>query len=308
MSGKPLTVRRAGRWIGSLIAVAGLAFVLRELLRSWDDVRSSLSGATPVPLVAAVLVGAGGMLLVGLGWRRCLAVLGVRRSVVDTLYRYYVGQLGKYVPGGIWPVVGRGEMARRGGVPGAAAYASTVLSMVVTYLAALLTAVVALLLDVVDAGTTAGDWWLVLLVLPVGVLGLHPRVVNGVLRLGRRVSGRKLDVPVPRWPESVVLVLWHVPAWVAIGMSTWLVAVSLAPVAPDPRNLVFAAVVSWFVGFVVVGSPGGIGVREAVFVALAASLSSAGVAAAVALTVRVLFIVVDVVSAAVVGGVVRGRA
>lgn len=287
--------------------MAGLVFVLQELVRSWGGVRSAISAAAPAPLVMAALVGTAGMLVVGMGWRRCLAVLGVRRAVVDTLYRYYVGQLGKYVPGGIWPVVGRGEMARRGGVPGAAAYGSTVLSMGVTYLAAILTAVVALLLDVVDAGATAGAWWLVFLALPVGMLALHPRVAGSMLWLGRRVSRRELDVPVPRWSESISLVVWHVPAWVAIGASTWLVAVSLDPATPDPRNLVFAAAMSWFVGFVVVGSPGGLGVREAVFVALATSLSSTGVAAAVALTARVLFIVVDVVSAAVAAGMVRGR-
>jgi glycosyltransferase 2 family protein len=98
-------MRTVTRWVGLLVAVAGVAFVIRELVRSWDDVQEAVGEADPALLVVAPVVGACGMLLIGLGWRRCLAMLGARRGFADTLYRYYVGQLGKYVPGGIWPVV-----------------------------------------------------------------------------------------------------------------------------------------------------------------------------------------------------------
>jgi uncharacterized membrane protein YbhN (UPF0104 family) len=83
----------------------------------------------------------------------------------------------------------------------------------------------------------------------------------------------------------------------AIGAATWLVAAALDPGAPDALNIVFATVLSWVVGFLVVPAPGGIGVREAVFVAAATSLSSPGVAAAVAVVARVVFIMVDLLGA-----------
>ena len=62
-----------------------------------------------------------------------------------------------------------------------------------------------------------------------------------------------------------------------------------------PR-IAFAACLSWFVGFVVIGLLGGLGVRESVFVELAGSLDP-GVAAAVALVSRMVFVVVDVAGA-----------
>jgi hypothetical protein len=283
---------RVVRSVGLAVAVLGVFFVGRELVRSWDEVRDAIADANPGLLLLALLVGATGFLVIGLGWRRCLAALGSHPPARDALHWYYVGQLGKYVPGGIWNVVGRGEMARRGGVPASIGYGSTVLSLGLTYLAAILT--VALALVAGAAGREGGWWWQpVLALLPLGVLALHPRVVEAVLRLARRVSRRELAIPVPRWGVSVGLLVWHVPAWLAIGAATWLVAVALDPGAPDFRNLLFATVLSWVVGFLVVPAPGGIGVREAVFVAAATSLSSPGVAAAVAVVARVLFIVVD---------------
>jgi glycosyltransferase 2 family protein len=228
---------------------------------------------------------------IGLAWRRALAIVGEPRPVVDTLYRYYVGQLGKYVPGGIWPVVGRAEMARRGGVSPGVAYASTVLSLGLTYLAAILAATGTLLM-----GATGGaevTWQPVVALLPVGVAALHPAVVERVLQLLRRISGRPLSIRVPRWSTSVLLLLLHLPAWLGIGLTTWIIAQALAPTPVDVRNIVFATTLSWVVGFLAVGVPGGIGVREAVFVAAATSVGSSGIAAAIALVARMIFVLVD---------------
>jgi hypothetical protein len=296
-------MRRVIRSLGAVIAVLGLFFVVRELVNSWAEVRAAVTGAHPGLLLAALPVGSLGMLVVGLGWRRCLAALGTRRPARETLYWYYVGQLGKYVPGGIWNVVGRGEMARRGGVAGSVGYGSTVLSLGVTYLAAILTVAMAL-----AAGATGREgvpWQPVLALLPLGVLALHPRVVRTALTLLRRVLRRELRVPVPSWGISVGLLVWHVPAWLAIGAATWLVAAAMDGSVPDVRNLIFATVLSWVVGFLVVPAPGGIGVREAVFVAAATSLNSSGVAAAVAVVARVIFILVDLIGAGVATAVAR---
>ena len=54
---------------------------------------------------------------------------------------------------------------------------------------------------------------------------------------------------------------------------------------------------SWIVGFVLVPVPGGVGVREAAFVAAAGSLDP-GIAAATAVAARALFVVVDALGAA----------
>jgi hypothetical protein len=188
-------------------------------------------------------------------------------------------------------------MARRGGVAASIGYGGTVLSLAVTYLAAILTMALALLL-----GAAGGDrvpWQPVLALLPLGIIALHPRVVSRVVRVARRLARRELPVPVPRWGAAIGLLVWHVPAWLAIGTATWLTALALDPGSPDLRNLLFATVLSWVAGFLVVPAPGGIGVREAVFIAAATSLSSLGVAAAVAVVARVLFILVDLAGAGV---------
>ena len=297
-------MRRMTRVIGILIAVAGLVFVVRELVRNWDEIASTTSGADPAILVAGVVTGLASMALIGLGWRRCLSLLGVRPSMMRVFYGYFVGQLGKYVPGGIWPIVGRAEMARRDGVSASIAYGSTALSMGITYLAAILTVAGAFL----TGGASDGglEWWPVLLLLPIGFLALHPVVVRWALALLSRFRKRELEVLVPSWATSVSLLIQHVPSWFGISTATWLVASTLSPGAVSFRNIVLATCLSWVVGFLAVGVPGGIGVREAVFVATATTLPM-GTAAAVSLIARILFIVVDLLGAGLVTVAVASR-
>lgn len=276
--------------LGAGLTIAGLAFVIRRLTADWDEVSDALAGVRAGWLVAAVVTAVASMVAMALPWRDVLAVLGARVGRADTTARYFVGEVGKYVPGGIWPVVGRGEMVARAGVPRRVAYLSVVASLGVLYLAAAVFVTAC-------APLAVSTPWAVALATPVALAALHPVVVRRMRSLGARLRPSLAELPVPSWPQSLGLVARYLPAWVLVGTATWLVAVALdgdagwIDVAP-------AAAASWIIGFVIVPAPGGVGVREAAFVTFATSLSG-GTGAAVALLSRVLFMVVDAAGAAI---------
>lgn len=280
--------------IGILIAVAGLAFVARTLVQEWDSTRELLRDAEWGWLVIAVPTCLAGMTAVGIPWRAIIEALGEHHRLGDTLRWYFPGQLGKYVPGGIWPVVGRGELAVRGGVTRPVAYASVALSLALTYLAASLTALVFLVASIVAGEDAGGALW-VLIVLPLGLAFLHPAVLTRIVTAAERVLSREVPVQVPEYRTTVRLVLMHVPAWVLIGLATWFVARAFMP-DPPFWQVLFAGVLSWIVGFIVIPVPGGIGVREAAFAAAAVSLPD-DVAATVAIVSRLCFIAADLLGA-----------
>ena len=224
----------------------------------------------------------------------------------EVVGRYYLGEIGKYLPGGVWPILGRGELAVRWGVSRAAAYGSVLLSLLALYLAAAL--VVTVGLPVLLSGDDGTGPVIVVVLLPLGLAALHPAVLGRVLAVGERLIRRPLQLPTPAWGASVGLVLRYLPAWLAIGGATWAVARALDPSA-GVLDVGVAAVLSWLVGFALIPVPGGVGVREAAFVAAAGSLDP-GIAAAVAVTARVLFVAVDGIGALLGSAAVRrsGRA
>jgi uncharacterized membrane protein YbhN (UPF0104 family) len=216
---------------------------------------------------------------------------------------YFVGELGKYLPGGVWPVVGRGELARRGGVPRSRAYASVGLSLASLYLAAALVALVLLPFSLAGGGEL-GPELLLLLLLPAGLAALHPKVIEPLLGLARRLTKRDLEIPVPRWGRTVSTIVRYVPAWLLVAGATWAVSEAVGSDAPVAR-IAFAAVLSWIAGFAAVPVPAGAGVREAVFIA--ASGMDHGLGATVAVATRVLFIIADGGGAGVAAPFLRRR-
>jgi uncharacterized membrane protein YbhN (UPF0104 family) len=282
--------------VGVVVAAICVVFVGRELAQSWDEARAAIEDARPLWLAAGVALAVTGMLVVAMAWRRVLGLVGVEAEVPRVVGWYFVGEIGKYVPGGLWPIVGRGELAVRGGVDRSAAYSSVALSLGMLYLANLF-GVVTLLpwaLAAEDDASTSALW--VLALLPFGVAALHHGVLEWARTTVQRLARREITVLVPRWGQSLGTMALYLPAWACIGTATWCLARAVDPSAPF-APVAFAACLSWVVGFVIIPVPGGVGVREATFIA-ACGLSP-GVAAVVAVLARLCFVLVDTLGAAI---------
>lgn len=291
--------KHARRWsaiTGTLIGLAGAAFVARTFIRDRDEFAQALSSARPALLLVALVLGGLAMTGIGLAWYTSLRVLGGELDLLSALRGYFVGQLGKYVPGGVWAIMGRGEWARNKGVPAAVAYSSVLLSMGSAYLAAVLLAATLVPVSGFLGAEGNSRFALVLLLLPLGFGLLHPRVVGASLALLRRTTKRELVVEVPTWRASSLVVLQQLPSWLLIGLASVTIAAAFGT-RGAAVNLISATVISWVIGFLALPVPGGIGVRESAFVALATSLPG-GIAAAVAVAARLVFIAVDATGAA----------
>jgi len=185
-------------------------------------------------------------------------------------------------------MLGRSELARREGHERSIAYSSVALSIIGCYLAAALTALVLAVLALIG-GSIAMPWWPIAVVAAVGILAIHPAVSRRILASASHVLGRTLTVEIPSWTRCLRLTGSYIPVWILIAAATTLVTKSLVAHPPIAR-VALAAVVSWIIGFIT-PAPGGIGVLEAVFVAVAGV--AAGPAAAAAILARVLFVLVD---------------
>ena len=250
---------------GVLIGGAAIAFVVATVVDRWSEVSDEIRHAEVGWLVAAAACAALGMVTIAWGWRHVLALLGVRAPAGRVVGWYFAGEIAKYVPGGVWPVLGRGEIARRHGVPRSRAYASVAMSLGVLYLAAMFVAA-AFLPFGLSGGTGFSPWMLALLALPVGVVVLHHEVLGRLVDLVGRVSGRAIDLPIPVWRDSLLLVARYVPTWLFIGTATWAVGRATTTDISYPR-VMFATILSWVVGFLAVPVPSGAGIREAVLYA-----------------------------------------
>lgn len=297
--------KRLTTLVAALLGVVAVGFLVRSLIQQWSQVRHAVAHADLGLLTLGLLLAGVGMAHLALLWGRSLALFDARPPTRQLFVWWFVGELGKYVPGGVLSVVGRAEAARRGGTTRVAAYGSVPLSLALRYFAGVLGFAVLVPFDLADQRSVATV--VVVALVPLGLLALHPRFVQRLLQLCRRISGRPLELPVPSWGRAIVEVLVYVPNWVLIIASTWCTARAFTPDV-GLLSIALATLVSWTVGFLVFPVPAGAGLREAIFTR-AAGLP-VGLGATIAIASRVMFIVVDATGAALALPVLRrdGRA
>jgi uncharacterized membrane protein YbhN (UPF0104 family) len=282
------------------IALAS-AFLIHTLVRDWPRTSSALRHANVALLALAAVTALAGMFFLAWRWAAAITAVGGRpiRSH-RVISAFFVGEAGKYIPGAVWAMLGRGELARKEGYERTVAYSSVALSVIGCYLAATVTALI-LAVASLSSGSIAMPWWPVALVAAAGATAIHPAVSRRIVAVVSRIVGRTLTVDIPSWTRCLRLTGSYIPAWILIATATTLVTRSLTDHPPLAR-VALAAVVSWIIGFVT-PSPGGLGVREAVFIATAGV--AAGPAAAAAIVARVMFVLVDLIGAGIGWGVLR---
>jgi hypothetical protein len=87
-------------------------------------------------------------------------------------------------------------------------------------------------------------------------------------------------------------------SWLPAGAAVWVLTDGLAASTADIRFVTGAYALAWLVGFVVVFAPSGLGVREAMLVALLASRFGLGPATVIALMLRFANVLGDLTAAA----------
>jgi uncharacterized membrane protein YbhN (UPF0104 family) len=291
--------------IRALVLLAVLAVVAVVIVDRWQEIRAVLTRLS-LPTVGLAMVAALGSLLCSLlGWRAALAGLGSRLPLGGAMRVYFLGQLGKYVPGSVWSVVAQVELGRDYGVP----RRSSGTAVVVATLSALATGLAVAGAGLPMLGPDAyGRYGWTLFVLPVVLAVLWPPVLNRLIALALRLA-RRDPMPVLLDLGAITQVTgWSLAAWALYGVHVWLLALG---VGAGGATLVLEATAAfagaWCIGFLLVVAPAGAGAREAALVGLLHPTMPVPEAAVVALTSRLVVTVAEVVWGLVALGAERRR-
>src|SRR5919202_3220221 len=96
----------------AFVAVA-VALAVWALWSRWPDVERAVQRLDARYLAAAAAATVVNLVLTGLAWRAVVADLGARLPLGLAARVFFVGQVGKYVPGSLWPMIVQAELAKR---------------------------------------------------------------------------------------------------------------------------------------------------------------------------------------------------
>ena len=300
----PAWLGRALRAVVLLVALALLALALRDQGPEAYAAARDVGPAAAAGSFLAVLVG---LLASALVWRALLADLGTRLPLRPATHVFFLGQLGKYVPGSVFAIAAQMELGRSHGAPRSRVGTASLLFLGVLVSAGLLTAAVALPLT--SPGALDRYAW-VLALLPVGLVLLAPPVLSRLVAVGLRLLRRDpLERPLT-WRGTGAALGWALLMWAAYGLHL-LLLVRTQDVAPGPGLVALstgAYALAWTAGFLVVVAPAGAGVREAALVLALSPVLDRAPALALAVLSRVLMTLGDLVWGAVGAAAGSGQA
>ncbi|WP_210648759.1 lysylphosphatidylglycerol synthase domain-containing protein [Nocardioides sp. SYSU D00065] len=281
---------RGARWVFVLLTLACAWWGFRG---RWAEIGDAVAATGPARSAGAVVCAGAGLALTGVLWRRLLRGVGSEVAARDAAAVFFVGQLGKYVPGSVWSLAVQAQLGRRHGVPARSSVtASAVFLLVHTATGLLLGGLLvggSLLLDG-PAGDRVGEdlatAWPACAVV-VGAVALAPPLLR---RLAERLAGHAVVLGARELVPAVALM---VAVWTLYGASTLLLVPGASAATPSLVGAVAAFALAHAVGVLVVFAPAGVGAREGVLVALLAPAVGVPAAAAVALLSRVAHAAAD---------------
>ncbi|WP_157930633.1 lysylphosphatidylglycerol synthase domain-containing protein [Glycomyces xiaoerkulensis] len=281
--------------------VSGAAVMVAVAVAIWTAMRgqdwseaAAFADAEHLPLIAV----SGAVNVVGLGlamlsWHALADGGRSRVALPEAAKIYFAGMLVKYLPGRLWTLLVNLRMGAGAGIPASRMTGVYFLNIVVMVATGMLVGLLA-------ARTAFGDrWaWVAAASLPALVLFARPQLVEVAMRLVCRLF-RRSPVELDYGPGSIRRALGlQTGSWIVGGHHLWALVVAAGA---DPLES-YALCVGLFglatvVGALVLIVPDGLGVREGILTATLTLVVPLPMAAAVAITSRVVATVCELLAA-----------
>lgn len=286
------------RWVRRGFVLLALAAAVWAVASQWEEVSSAAVRLGPATLAASLAVSVVFVVMTMLSWRVVLADMGSHLPLRSAAALFFVSQVAKYLPGGVWNILAAAEMGADHAIPRRRSVSVMAVSLLVSVVTGSALALAAI---AVAPGEDAAAYGWVGWAFPAFLVLLAPPVLNRVLGLALRLTRRPpLEKPVSARGVALAA-LWSVLSWLTAGVQVSLLAV---PLGMDLTAATYALAaggyaLAWTVGFLVLVVPAGVGIREAVLGAVLTTQLGTGAVVLVVLLSRVLLTGADLLLGAV---------
>lgn len=290
---RPSTRRTAVAICFVALVVAAAAYAI---YRERDAFGDALRHIGVWPMVVSLLIATAAVGMTFPIWREVLAGLGVPLPWGFGARVFFTSQLGKYLPGAVWPVVAQMEAGRARGASRRTILSGNLFTVVLSCCVGILVACVALPAWSPHALT---HYWWVLLALPLLLALLHPRALPTLLdKVFALLHRPPLNEQLPL-RYTMRAAAWSLASWAGLGLHLYVLSAALGHGGISAFALCAGGMaLAVAAGVLFVPAPAGAGLREVILVLVLRSIMTSGEALAVAVASRALLIAADLLLAA----------
>jgi glycosyltransferase 2 family protein len=299
---RPPRSKRARLAIQLGIAVLIFGFLVLTVVNQWSEIKDEGVHFHVVWLIPAFAILPCFYALSALGWDLILRFLGYRIGIRQAQVAWGQPLLARYVPGSVLYVLGRVLLSERAGVPRRITLASIVYEQAVSATSGIVVAAYFFISHPDLQGEPLR--WAILLLIPALIAVLSPPVFRPLADWALRAFGRDPLPVVISLRGVIALVAFYVLNWAVVAVGLYCVARSVAEIPLGDIPIVGSAqAVGYVAALVTLIAPAGLGIRDAAFawaVKVAVPSGSFAVGSLIAIAVRGVLTVVEVIFVAIV--------
>lgn len=246
------------------LAVVIFGFLVLTVINQWSEIQSEGVHFRVAWLIPAIVILPVFYVLSALGWDFTLRFLGHRIGFGRAQVAWGQPLLARYVPGSVLYVLGRVLLSERAGVPRRITIASIVYEQAISATSAIVVASYFIINHPDLQGQPVR--WAVLVLIPVAITLLHPRVFGPLANRALNAFGREPLPEVISLRGVLALLVFYSLNWVVVAVGIYCVARSVTFIPFDDILLVGSAqAIGYFAALVTLVAPAGLGVRDAAF-------------------------------------------
>jgi uncharacterized membrane protein YbhN (UPF0104 family) len=281
-----------------------LYFLYRQVAHHWQEIRVYEWEIHWGYLISSVIAGVVVLFVLSSVWLKIIAGFGHKLSMAKAFRIFYLSNLGRYVPGKVWQLLGILYLTKKEGIPPEQAGASFIFSQMIGIPASLLVFVLAAQIEpglLVDQVAILGDksaYLMTAAMVAVSlIMVLWPQKVIAIGNAALRKLKRPQAVFALDKKVALTIFLSYSVSWIMYGTAFWLFTRAVTDGAGCSLvAAVGAYIAAYQIGYLAMFAPGGFGPRELLLgVMLAPFLGP--IAPAIAIGARLWSIIIESLAA-----------
>jgi uncharacterized membrane protein YbhN (UPF0104 family) len=279
-----------------MVIVTIFVFLGKMVWDNWSQVKVASFTPKPFSLILSTLIFAFSYFIQIWAWYLITLKLGIAISIRETLESWFYSQMGKYLPGKVWLLLGRFYFYESKGKSKKAISIALYLETATILLAAGLLFLTALIFfkEIKLFGYENRWGWLVVPFILAFVF-IHPRILQKIVNwLFIRFKREPISLTIT-YPYVLFIFFVCILAWLVGGVGFYLFLVSVFPVSS--QHLIFltgALAISSTLGLIAIFVPGGVGVREGALVYLLSFIMPGSVAVILSILTRLWMTLIEI--------------
>jgi len=284
-------ITHVAKWLFGLgLPLLSIWFIAQKMTSGYESIGAMLTEVHIPALLWATICITTATMLGALEWTWLVNALGAQLDIIAGLKIHLLSNLTKYIPGFVWPYVGKAYLSTQTGISSSIAGLSLIIEFAAVMIGGAALAFICIPFSNLiswSAGARASAEFIILMTIGSGFV-IANRSTLKLSHWKTLFDKVHLDLKCINWQNLFLACIAILLTWGILGMGFVFLYTAFSSVQVNEAQLIIALVAAMLIGQLIVFVPLGMGVREAILVAILSPQVSAATITVVAVLFRLI--------------------